>query len=65
MQGSGMRYNNALMQLRKICCHPYIFPEVEDPSLPVHGDHLITASGKMVVLDKLLYKLKNDPVKPH
>lgn len=37
------------MQLRKVCLHPYIFPEVEDNSLPELGEHLIEASGKMRV----------------
>ena len=48
------------MQLRKICCHPYLFEDVEDKDLPVLGDHLIYASGKMIVLDKLLIKLKQE-----
>ena len=39
------------MQLRKICCHPYLFDEVEDKELPVFGDHIINSSGKMIVLD--------------
>jgi SWI/SNF-related matrix-associated actin-dependent regulator of chromatin subfamily A member 5 len=29
------------MQLRKICCHPYLFPEIEDPSAPLLGEHLV------------------------
>lgn len=48
---------NVLMQLRKGCNHPYLFDNVEDESLPIHGEHLIENSGKMVVLDKLLRKL--------
>lgn len=50
-------YMNKLMQLRKICLHPYLFPEVEDKSLPPLGEHLIEVSGKMRVLDKFLRKL--------
>lgn len=53
-------YTNKLMQLRKVCLHPYLFPEVEDKSLPPFGDHLIETSGKMKVLDKLLIKLKQE-----
>jgi len=45
------------MQLRKVCCHPYIFPGVEKEGLPLLGEHLINVSGKMIVLDKLLRKL--------
>ncbi len=26
-------YLNLLMQLRKICNHPYLFPETEEPSI--------------------------------
>ena len=47
---------NLLMHLRKVCNHPYLFDE-EDEELPALGDHLITASGKMIILDKLLSKL--------
>ena len=50
-------YNNKLMQLRKVCLHPYLFPEAEDKTLPPFGEHLVEASGKMKVLDKLLFKL--------
>lgn len=48
---------NVLMQLRKCCNHPYLFEGVEEEGLPPLGDHLITVSGKMIVLDKLLTKL--------
>lgn len=49
---------NVLMQLRKICNHPYLFPGVEDESSPVHGDHLFKVSGKMIILNSLIDKLK-------
>ena len=49
--------NNTLMQLRKVCNHPYLFEGVEDESLPTLGEHLITVSGKMMVLDKILGRL--------
>ena len=48
---------NLLMELRKICNHPYLFDNVEDPDAPLLGDHLINTCGKMIVLDKLLKKL--------
>lgn len=50
---------NKLMQLRKICLHPYLFPEVEDKALPALGEHLSEVSGKMRVLDKFLKKLSD------
>lgn len=45
------------MQLRKCCLHPYLFPDVEDRSLPALGEHLIEVSGKLKVVDRLLSKL--------
>jgi len=49
--------NNMLMQLRKCVNHPYLFDGME-PEPFTNGPHLIKASGKMIVLDKLLTKLK-------
>jgi len=49
---------NLVMQLRKCCNHPYLFPHVEDRSLPALGEHLIDSCGKLKVLDKLLARLK-------
>lgn len=48
---------NILMELRKCCNHPYLFEGIEDPTLDPMGEHLIQASGKLSVLDKLLKKL--------
>uniref|UniRef100_A0A8C3F5W6 SNF2 related chromatin remodeling ATPase 1 n=1 Tax=Chrysemys picta bellii TaxID=8478 RepID=A0A8C3F5W6_CHRPI len=53
-----MRLLNILMQLRKCCNHPYLFDGAE-PGPPYTTDmHLVNNSGKMVALDKLLAKLK-------
>lgn len=49
---------NIVMQLRKCCNHPYLFPSMEDRSLDPLGDHLYLNCGKMVLLDKLLRKMK-------
>ncbi|KAG8527568.1 uncharacterized protein KY384_007721 [Bacidia gigantensis] len=47
---------NLLMQLRKCCNHPYVLPNAEpDPYTP--GEHVIHASGKFVVLEKMLDQL--------
>ncbi|KAB5522783.1 hypothetical protein PHYPO_G00163400 [Pangasianodon hypophthalmus] len=52
-----MRLLNILMQLRKCCNHPYLFDGAE-PGPPYTTDtHLVTNSGKMLALDKLLPKL--------
>ena len=44
------------MQLRKVCNHPYLFPNIEPEGIP-EGEHLIEASGKLIILDRLLKKL--------
>jgi SWI/SNF-related matrix-associated actin-dependent regulator of chromatin subfamily A member 5 len=49
---------NIVMQLRKCCNHPYLFPNQEDRSLNPMGEHLVVNCGKMVLLDKLLGKMK-------
>ncbi|CAD5224172.1 unnamed protein product [Bursaphelenchus okinawaensis] len=52
------RLMNILMHLRKCCNHPYLFDGAE-PGPPFTTDqHLVEASGKMVLLDKLLSKLQ-------
>lgn len=58
--GSGSRTAilNIVMQLRKCCNHPYLFPGVEDRTLDPMAEHLYTSCGKMILLDKLLKKMK-------
>ena len=51
------RLNNLLMQLRKAALHPYLFSGVE-PVPHVTGEHLVQASGKLMLLDRLLARLK-------
>ncbi|KAJ3007875.1 hypothetical protein HKX48_008895 [Thoreauomyces humboldtii] len=48
---------NLVMQLRKCCNHPYMLPNSE-PEPFISGEHLVEASSKMVLLDKLLPHLK-------
>jgi len=50
-------YHNTLMQLRKVCNHPYLFHNVEPVDAPLHGEHIVTASAKLMILDKLLEKV--------
>ena len=53
-----VRLLNIIMQLRKVCNHPYLFDGVE-PGPPYTTDqHLVDSCGKMVLLDKLLARLK-------
>ena len=51
------RLMNIVMQLRKCCNHPYLFDGAE-PEPFTTGQHLIDNSGKMVLLDRLLEKMK-------
>lgn len=43
----------SLMQLRKCCNHPYLLPNAESEPFEV-AEHLVAASSKLVLLDKLL-----------
>jgi ATP-dependent DNA helicase len=43
--------NNMLMQLRKVCNHPYLFEEMDPMST---DESIVTNSGKMALLDRLL-----------
>ena len=52
------RLLNLVMQLRKVADHPFLFAGVEDPNAPLHGNHLVETSGKMIILDRLLAHLK-------
>ncbi|GME62408.1 iswi chromatin-remodeling complex atpase isw2 [Neofusicoccum parvum] len=47
---------NLVMQLRKCCSHPYLLPGVQ-PEPYFLGDHITRASGKFIVLEKLLQHL--------
>jgi len=54
-----MKLQNAVMQLRKVCSHPFLFDWPIDPETRelVLGEELVNASGKMMVLDRLLREL--------
>ncbi|CAJ1909979.1 unnamed protein product [Cylindrotheca closterium] len=53
-----VRLLNILMQLRKVCNHPYLFDGAEPGPPYKDGPHLWENSGKMQLLHKLLIKLK-------
>lgn len=44
---------NLLMQLRKVCNHPYLLPNAA-PHIYDIGEHIKNASGKFLVMDKLI-----------
>ncbi|KAG2230551.1 hypothetical protein INT48_009891 [Thamnidium elegans] len=52
--------NNTIMQLRKICNHPFVFEEVESLVNPsgMSNDLLYRTSGKFELLDRMLPKLQ-------
>lgn len=56
-------YKNILIQLRKVCNHPYLFENIE-PEIPENeidtGEHLVTSAGKMIFVDKLLKRTISD-----
>lgn len=52
------RLLNIVMQLRKCCNHPYLFEGAEPGPPYTTDDHLIFNSGKMIILDKLLKRKK-------
>lgn len=55
---SKTRLLNIVMQLRKCCNHPYLF-EGAEPGPPYTTDeHLIFNAGKMLILDKILTRMK-------
>jgi len=57
---SVIHYKNILIQLRKVCNHPYLFDGQEPEDVPEFGEHLITASGKMIFVDKLMKRARED-----
>ncbi|KIK69911.1 hypothetical protein GYMLUDRAFT_34310 [Collybiopsis luxurians FD-317 M1] len=56
---SNMKLQNTVMQLRKVCSHPFLFDWPLDPVTfqPILNEELVSASGKMMVLDRLLTEL--------
>lgn len=54
-----MKLQNTVMQLRKVCSHPFLFDWPTDPDTkqPLLNEELSSASGKMMVLDRLLTEL--------
>ncbi|KAI0033219.1 SNF2 family N-terminal domain-containing protein, partial [Vararia minispora EC-137] len=56
---NNLHLQNAVMQLRKVCSHPYLFdwPIDEQTNQPIIDEELVNASGKMMVLERLLDEL--------
>jgi SWI/SNF-related matrix-associated actin-dependent regulator of chromatin subfamily A member 5 len=55
---SSKRLLGMLTQLRKVSNHPFLFPNIEQLTIDgTHTEEIVSCSGKMIVLDKLLKKL--------
>ena len=56
---NNLKLQNTVMQLRKVCSHPFLFDWPIDPDTNelVLNEELVTASGKMMVLERLLDEL--------
>ncbi|KAL7581573.1 hypothetical protein ACA910_022133 [Epithemia clementina (nom. ined.)] len=57
VSGKAKALSNLIMQLRKCCAHPFLFPGTEDDPDQTSLHELVSASGKLAVLDKLLRRL--------
>ncbi|KAK5942442.1 chromatin remodeling complex Adenosinetriphosphatase [Knufia obscura] len=55
---SKTRLLNIVMQLRKCCNHPYLFDGAEPGPPYTTDEHLVENAGKMIILDKILKKMK-------
>ena len=55
---SARTLTNVLAALRKCCNHPYLFDGAE-PEPFVEGEHLVQASAKLALLDRLLQRLRS------
>lgn len=54
--GDWRKLMNLVMQLRKVCSHPYLVKSAM-PDPYYLGDHIVKASGKFIVLEKLVQEL--------
>ncbi|XP_061365248.1 CHD3-type chromatin-remodeling factor PICKLE isoform X2 [Gastrolobium bilobum] len=58
--GAQISLINVVMELRKLCCHPYMLegvePEIDDANESFK--QLVESSGKLQLLDKMMVKLK-------
>ncbi|OCH88895.1 hypothetical protein OBBRIDRAFT_733561 [Obba rivulosa] len=55
-QSQWKKLMNVLIQLRKVCDHPYLLKDVAPEPFSL-GEHIIASSSKLILLDKLLADL--------
>ncbi|XP_024544547.1 CHD3-type chromatin-remodeling factor PICKLE [Selaginella moellendorffii] len=56
--GPQVSLNNVVMELRKLCGHPYMVIEPDSKNEEEENRHRIESSGKLSLLDKMMVKLK-------
>ncbi|XP_024982833.1 CHD3-type chromatin-remodeling factor PICKLE [Cynara cardunculus var. scolymus] len=56
--GAQISLINVVMELRKLCCHPFMLEGVEPEDTNEFYKQLLDSSGKLQLLDKMMVKLK-------
>ncbi|VFQ60712.1 unnamed protein product [Cuscuta campestris] len=56
--GAQISLINVVMELRKLCCHPFMLEGVEPEDNKEFNKKLLESSGKLQLLDKMMVKLK-------
>ncbi|KAG8381710.1 hypothetical protein BUALT_Bualt05G0001000 [Buddleja alternifolia] len=56
--GAQISLINVVMELRKLCCHPYMLEGVEPEDFNEFDKQLLESSGKLQLLDKMMVKLR-------
>ncbi|KAI7747238.1 hypothetical protein M8C21_002030 [Ambrosia artemisiifolia] len=56
--GAHISLINVVMELRKLCCHPFMLEGVEPEDTNEFYKQLLETSGKLQLLDKMMVKLK-------
>ncbi|CAI9759692.1 unnamed protein product [Fraxinus pennsylvanica] len=56
--GAQISLINVVMELRKLCCHPFMLEGVEPEDANEFHKQLLESSGKLQLLDKMMVKLK-------
>lgn len=56
--GAQISLINVVMELRKLCCHPFMLEGVEPDDTGEFNKQLLESSGKLQLLDKMMVKLK-------
>ncbi|CAH1442278.1 unnamed protein product [Lactuca virosa] len=56
--GAQISLINVVMELRKLCCHPFMLEGVEPEDTNEFYKQLLESSGKLQLLDKMMVKLK-------